>query len=166
LGNRTKKKKQTKNKTKKPNAFPPPPFPLLLLVLTGRCLDHGEGADGSRIVSTYLAPGKGSRLCTCWWRIQLSRLGLRLFFKFALYVCVCITVCVYIYIRVRVRVCVCVFIHTYMNIYIYMFLNGFHSPAAGSSEARACIGCTGLAEKHSVLQRARKVRDRRGRDIS
>lgn len=31
-----------------------------------------------------------------------------------------------------------------------MFLNGFHSPVAGSSEARACIGFTGLAEKPTV----------------
>lgn len=31
-----------------------------------------------------------------------------------------------------------------------MFLNGFHSPVAGSSEASACIGFTGLAEKHTV----------------
>ena len=31
-----------------------------------------------------------------------------------------------------------------------MFLNGFHSPAAGSSEARACISFVGLAEKHTV----------------
>lgn len=31
-----------------------------------------------------------------------------------------------------------------------MFLNGFHSPVAGSSEARACIGFAELAEKHTV----------------
>lgn len=31
-----------------------------------------------------------------------------------------------------------------------MFLNGFHSPVAGSSEACACIGIVGLAGKPSV----------------
>lgn len=31
-----------------------------------------------------------------------------------------------------------------------MFLNGFHSPVAGSSEPRACLGFVGLAEKHAV----------------
>lgn len=31
-----------------------------------------------------------------------------------------------------------------------MFLNGFHSPVAGSSEARGCISFAGLAEKHTV----------------
>ena len=40
--------------------------------------------------------------------------------------------------------------YIYKYIYIYMFLNGFHSPVAGSSEARACIGFVGLAEKHAV----------------
>lgn len=100
----------------------PTPFPPLLLVLTGRCLDHGEGAHGGRIVSTSPAPAKGSHLCTCWWRIQLSRLGLKLFFKFTLYVCVCIRVCVYIYIYTCACVCVCMCIYTYIykNIYIYV----------------------------------------------
>lgn len=117
-GNRTNKQR---NKKKKPNAFPHSLFPLLL-VLTGRCLDHGEGAHGTKIVSTPLAPAKGSHLCTCWWRIQLSRLGLKLFFKFTLDVCVCIGVCVCVYTHIHVHVCacVCVFIHTYINIYIYV----------------------------------------------
>lgn len=65
-GNRTNKQR---NKTKKPNAFPHFLFSPLL-VLTGRCLDRGEGAQGGRIVSTPPAPAKESHLCTYWWRIQ------------------------------------------------------------------------------------------------
>lgn len=105
----------------------PPPFPLLLLVLTGRCLDRGEGADGGRLVSTPPAPPEGSRLCTCWWRTQLSRLGLRSYFlKFAPYVCACLRV----YISTCVCVCVCVFIHAYINIYIYV-LTRISFPSGG-----------------------------------
>lgn len=41
-----------------------------------------------------------------------------------------------------------------------MFFNGFHSPVAGSSEARACIGFTGLAEKHTVTATCLRGRGR------
>lgn len=134
-GNRTekiKKKKKgkatTTTKTKpRSQMHSPPPFPLLLLVLTGRCLDRGEGADGGRLVSTPPAPPEGSRLCTCWWRTQLSRLGLRSYFlKFAPYVCACLRV----YISTCVCVCVCVFIHAYINIYIYV-LTRISFPSGG-----------------------------------
>lgn len=45
-GNRTQKRTTKQNKRSQKHS--PLPFPLRLLVLTGRCLDHGEGADGSR----------------------------------------------------------------------------------------------------------------------
>lgn len=119
-GNR---KNKQRNKTKKPNAFPHSLFPLLL-VLTGRCLDHGEGAHRSKIVSTPLAPAEGSHLCTCCWRIQLSRLRVKLFFKFTLDVCVCISVCVcvYIYIYIYMYMCVRVYAYLYIPIYIYIYV--------------------------------------------
>lgn len=63
-------------------------------------------------------PCQEEPLCTCWWRIQLSRLGLWLFFNFALYVCACISVYMCIYIYVCVRVCMCIYTCIYKYIYI------------------------------------------------
>lgn len=136
-GTEEKKKtaKQNENKEAKCHSLP---FPLLLLVLTGRCSDRGEGAAGGRAVPVP-RPCRGAVFAHAGGELNFPGLDSEYFFNL-----LCMCACVYVCICIRVCACACVFIHTYINIYIYV-LKWISFPAVGSLEAHVAVGSIGLA---------------------
>lgn len=88
-------------------------------MLTGRCLDRGEGAEGGRIVSTPLAPAKRSLFAHAGGEFNFPGSDSD-YFLTSLCMCARVYLCICVYIYTCACVCVCVFIHAYINIYIYV----------------------------------------------